>query len=70
MPPAPSGRRIVSRPMVPKIVDIQRRVALAEGCAFFDTYLAMGGEGAAGRWHRGSPRLVIFAKTPEKGTTR
>ncbi len=52
------GQRIVSRPMVPKIVDIQRRVALAEGCAFYDTIAAMGGEGAAGRWRRSTPPLL------------
>jgi len=52
------GQRIVSRPMVPKIVEIQRRVALAEGCAFFDTVAAMGGEGAAGRWRKSAPPLL------------
>ncbi len=52
------GVRIESLPVVPKMVEAQRRAAQAEGCAFFDTYGAMGGEGAAGRWFRKSPRLV------------
>jgi len=52
------GQRIISRPMVPKIVEIQRRVAMAEGCAFFDTVAAMGGEGAAARWRKSQPPLL------------
>ena len=51
------GNRIVSRPIVTKIVNAQREVAKAEGCAFFDTYAAMGGEGSMGRWVRSSPAL-------------
>ncbi|MEM9452778.1 MAG: GDSL-type esterase/lipase family protein [Myxococcota bacterium] len=52
------GPRIVSRPMVSRIVEIQRRVARAEGCAFFDTVAAMGGDGSAGRWRRSTPPLL------------
>ena len=52
------GQRIVSLPMVERIVEIQRRVALAEGCAFFDTVAAMGGEGAAASWRRATPPLL------------
>lgn len=51
------GNRIITRPIVPKIVGAQREVARAEGCAFFDTYMAMGGEGSMGRWVRSSPAL-------------
>jgi len=51
------GARIVSRPIVQKLVNAQREVAAAEGCAFFDTYQAMGGEGSMGRWVRSSPAL-------------
>lgn len=42
---------------VPRIVSAMRRAADAEGCAFFDTWSAMGGEGSMGRWFRRSPRL-------------
>lgn len=52
------GQRVVSRPMVPKVVEAQRKAALAEGCAFFDTVAAMGGEGSAGRWRRSNPPLL------------
>jgi hypothetical protein len=40
------------------IVDMQRRVALETECAFFDTYLAMGGEGTMAKWRIASPPLV------------
>ncbi len=43
--------------MVPKIVAAQREVAEQAGCAFFDTFSAMGGEGAMGRWYKSKPRL-------------
>ncbi len=52
------GVRIVSRPVVAKMVEAQRSVALEEGCAFFDTFMAQGGEGSAGRWFKQTPRLV------------
>ena len=52
------GHRIISRPMVARIVEAQRKVALAEGCAFFDTVAAMGGEGSAGRWRKSKPALL------------
>ena len=33
-------------------------IALEEGCAFFDTFSAMGGEGSMGRWYKATPRLT------------
>ena len=53
-----SGGEIVTMPAIPKLVDIQRRVARDTGCGFFDTYHAMGGEGTMARWYNGQPRLV------------
>ena len=44
-------------PIVPKIVEAQRRIAAQEGCAFFDTFGAMGGHGSMLRWFRSKPRL-------------
>jgi len=44
-------------PELPRIVESQRAVAVESGCAFFDTWSAMGGEGAMGRWYRSRPRL-------------
>jgi lysophospholipase L1-like esterase len=52
------GVRIVSRPIVPAMVQAQREAAKAEGCAFFDTWAAMGGDGSAGRWFRREPKLM------------
>lgn len=49
--------KIVTRSIVPKLVQAQREVAEVEGCAFFDTYEAMGGSGSMGRWVRSSPAL-------------
>ncbi len=44
---------------VPIIVEAERRAAAAEGCAFFDTYAAMGGEGSMRAWFREQPRLAF-----------
>ncbi len=52
----PRGR-VRTIPILHGIVEVQRRVAAAQGCAFFDTFQAMGGEGAMGRWYRSTPRL-------------
>ncbi|MCA9610521.1 MAG: hypothetical protein KC619_33225, partial [Myxococcales bacterium] len=49
---------IVTRPRVPRLVQAQREIAEAEGCAFFDTFMAMGGEGTMARWYANRPRLV------------
>ncbi len=42
--------QIESKPDLPQIRDIQRRVAKEMKCAFWDTYEAMGGRGSFGRW--------------------
>lgn len=41
----------VPRPQLDDIIEIERRVALEEGCAFFDLYAAMGGRGSLKRFH-------------------
>ena len=41
-----------------KIVAVQRQVAHESGCAFFNTYEAMGGAGTMARWYAARPRLV------------
>jgi lysophospholipase L1-like esterase len=43
---------------IPKIVAIQKKVAEDTGCAFFNTFEAMGGEGTMARWYDGPRRLV------------
>jgi lysophospholipase L1-like esterase len=48
---------IVTLRSLPMIVEVQRRVALDQGCAFFDAYATMGGAGSVGRWYHARPRL-------------
>jgi len=48
---------VVTLRSLPGIVDVQRQVAKEQGCGFFDTYKAMGGEGSVGRWYHARPRL-------------
>jgi lysophospholipase L1-like esterase len=47
-----------TRSIVPRLVSAQRRVAEAQGCAFFDTFHAMGGQDAIGRWYQARPQLA------------
>jgi lysophospholipase L1-like esterase len=63
MAPMDRGERdatgeIVTVPILPHVVDIQRKVALESGWAFFNTFEAMGGEGTMARWYVAQPRLV------------
>ncbi|HWO17140.1 MAG TPA: GDSL-type esterase/lipase family protein [Kofleriaceae bacterium] len=41
-----------SRPVIPVLVEAQRKAAQAKGCAFFATYEWMGGKGSAVKWNR------------------
>ena len=41
-----------SRPVIPKLAAIQRKVAGEMGCGFWDTLTAMGGYGAMGTWYK------------------
>jgi lysophospholipase L1-like esterase len=52
-----SEGELVTRAIIPKIVEIQREVAEEMGVAFFDTYQAMGGEGTMARWYQARPKL-------------
>jgi hypothetical protein len=44
------GDRYTSRPVVPKLSAIQKKVSAEVGCAYWDTLTAMGGFGAMGIW--------------------
>jgi len=59
-------------PSIRRLVSVQRRIARENGCAFFDTFAAMGGEGTMGRWYEGEPRLVTgdFTHTTKPGSDR
>jgi len=52
------GGRVVTMPAIPKIVDMQRRVAVETHCAFLNLFAAMGGDGTMARWHEGKKHLV------------
>ncbi|MBT8463537.1 MAG: hypothetical protein HKN97_11815 [Myxococcales bacterium] len=51
--------RIRTLPTIPLIVAAQRRAATDSGCAFYDTWRAMGGEDAMRRWYKARPRLAM-----------
>jgi lysophospholipase L1-like esterase len=53
-----AGGQLVTRPMILKLIAYQRRLAAETGCAFFDTFSAMGGEGTVARWFDAKPRLM------------
>jgi lysophospholipase L1-like esterase len=53
-----AGGAIETMDTIPRIVKIQSRVARETGCAFFDTFAAMGGAGTMARWYAAQPRLV------------
>jgi lysophospholipase L1-like esterase len=49
---------IRTRSIVPRLVSSQRKVALEQGCAFFDTFHAMGGMNSIARWLKARPQLA------------
>ncbi len=72
--PLDHGKRIKGKvgslPRLREMVELQRRVALDQGCAFFSIFDAMGGEGTMGRWAKTRPRLVLhdFAHLTRHGS--
>ncbi len=51
--------RIRTLPTIPLIVAAQRRAAFDSGCAFYDTWQAMGGRDSMRRWYKARPRLAM-----------
>ena len=49
---------ITTLPALPRLVEMEQRVALEQNVAFFNTFEAMGGEGTMARWYSSEPRLV------------
>ena len=49
---------IVTPAVLTKLVEVQRAVAEETGCAFYNTFEAMGGAGTMARWYEMQPRLV------------
>jgi lysophospholipase L1-like esterase len=52
------GSRFVTDPNVPKLVEAQKRIAEASGCAFWNLYQAMGGENSMHKWVSANPPLA------------
>lgn len=52
------GGTIGTMPLLPQLVAVQSKLAAENGCAFFNTFQAMGGPGTMGRWYMAEPRLV------------
>ncbi len=53
-----NGGTLRTMPVVLRIVRVQREVAFAQGCAFWNTFEAMGGQGSMARWYRHRPQLA------------
>jgi lysophospholipase L1-like esterase len=53
-----SRGKVVTKAVIPKLVSIQRRVALARGMAVWSMFDAMGGEGSMARWYKARPQLA------------
>jgi len=47
--------RVISKPALERMIAVQRRAASEEGCAFWDSRAAMGGEGGFADWLNHSP---------------
>ncbi|HEX8538190.1 MAG TPA: GDSL-type esterase/lipase family protein, partial [Cystobacter sp.] len=43
------AQRLVQRPFLDEVITLERKIALGEGCAFFDMFSAMGGSGSISR---------------------
>lgn len=52
------GGKLRTMPVVKRIVRVQREVAFAQGCAFWNAFEAMGGEGSMAQWYRHRPQLA------------
>jgi lysophospholipase L1-like esterase len=50
--------QIVTLATLPQVVEVQRRVAAQEKCAFFDAFAAMGGSGSMSAWLKTHPKLA------------
>jgi len=63
MSPMDRGQRLPSGEIgtvapLNRLVALEQRVAAEHGCAFFNTFEAMGGPGTMGRWYLSEPRRV------------
>jgi lysophospholipase L1-like esterase len=59
-----------SRPVMPVLVEAQRKAALAAGCGFYSTYDWMGGKGSAAKWYRNGLVGSDFQHLSRKGANK
>ena len=59
-----------SRPVMPVLVEAQRKAAKANGCAFFSTYDWMGGKGSAAKWFKKGLVGSDFQHLSRKGANK
>jgi lysophospholipase L1-like esterase len=59
-----------SRPVMPLLVDAQRKAAHAQGCAFYSTYDWMGGKGSASKWFKKGLVSSDFQHLTQKGANK
>jgi lysophospholipase L1-like esterase len=57
------GGKLRTKPIIVRLVEIQRKEALAHHMAFWNTFEAMGGEGSMGRWVKATPQLGAWDYT-------
>jgi len=55
---ANAGGEVSTAPTLESLIAVQKRVAAETGCAFFNTFEAMGGAGTMARWYASRPQLV------------
>ncbi len=62
------GGALGTHPLLPRLIEAQRRAALKAGCAFYNTFQAMGGAGSMARWYQSRPQLCAGDMThPTRG---
>jgi len=59
-----------SRPVMPVLVEAQRKAAAAQGCAFYSTYAWMGGKGSAEKWYKRHLVSSDFIHLSEAGANK
>jgi lysophospholipase L1-like esterase len=59
-----------SRPVMPSLIEAQRKAAHASGCAFFSTYDWMGGKGSAAKWFKKGYVGSDFQHLSRKGANK
>ena len=53
-----SAGQIETVPALQRLVELERKISVEEGVAFFNTFQAMGGNGTMAKWYSSEPRLV------------